>query len=124
MVDSTDINNYLREHTCDSNDKYSAKDFRTWMASVLAASYLYDEMTGLEGDELLASEPDSRARQTLVTEMVKTSRMSWAIRRVFAELLIFIRSLLSNSWPVISLKIINKPVVAALKHQRCEEKPY
>jgi len=71
VVDSTDINNYLREHTCDSNDKYSAKDFRTWMASVLAASYLYDEMTGLEGDELLASEPDSRARQTLVTEMVK-----------------------------------------------------
>ncbi|WP_413786386.1 DNA topoisomerase IB [Psychrobacter sp. 72-O-c] len=76
VVDSTDINNYLREHTCDSNDScsgnlYSAKDFRTWMASVLAASYLYDELTGLEGNEILASEPDSRVRQTLVTEMVK-----------------------------------------------------
>ncbi|WP_350560911.1 DNA topoisomerase IB [Psychrobacter sp. CAL346-MNA-CIBAN-0220] len=72
VVDSTDINDYLRAHTCGDSDRlYSAKDFRTWMASVLAASYLYDELQGPAGDEILASEPDSRARQTLVTEMVK-----------------------------------------------------
>ncbi len=76
VVDSSDINGYLREHTCgvksnNGSNLYSAKDFRTWMASVLAASYLYDELTGIEGDETLASAPESRARQALVTEMVK-----------------------------------------------------
>jgi len=81
VVDSADINDYLRQHTCGSGDNgsdnhyngnlYSAKDFRTWMASVLAASYLYDELTGSAADEILASESDSRMRQSLVTEMVK-----------------------------------------------------
>ena len=74
VVDSSDINEYLRQHTCgdESNDKlYSAKDFRTWMASVLAASYLYDELQTSEGDEILASEPESKLRQRLVTDMVK-----------------------------------------------------
>ena len=76
-VDSSDINRYLREHLCadstiDCIDKrYSAKDFRTWMASVLAASYLYDELQTIEGQEILASEPDSKLRQKLVTAMVK-----------------------------------------------------
>ena len=74
VVDSSDINEYLRQHTCsdEGNDKlYSAKDFRTWMASVLAASYLYDELQTSEGDEILASEPESKLRQRLVTDMVK-----------------------------------------------------
>ena len=77
IVDSSDINRYLREHLCadstiDCIDKrYSAKDFRTWMASVLAASYLYDELQTTEGKEILASAPDSKLRQSLVTEMVK-----------------------------------------------------
>ncbi len=77
IVDSSDINRYLREHLCadstiDCIDKrYSAKDFRTWMASVLAASYLYDELQTTEGKEILASAPDSKLRQSLITEMVK-----------------------------------------------------
>lgn len=81
VVDSSDINTYLREHLCadssssDSDDsidkRYSAKDFRTWMASVLAASYLYDELQTSDNEEILASEPDSKSRQKLVTEMVK-----------------------------------------------------
>lgn len=90
VVDSSDINSYLREHLCadskvdnsnvnnsvdstiDCIDKrYSAKDFRTWMASVLAASYLYDELQTSNGKEVLASEADSKARQKLVTDMVK-----------------------------------------------------
>lgn len=84
-VDSSDINRYLREHLCadnsnksnndDSDDyidkRYSAKDFRTWMASVLAASYLYDELQTTDGEQILASEPDSKLRQRLVTAMVK-----------------------------------------------------
>ncbi|WP_435949217.1 DNA topoisomerase IB [Psychrobacter sp. DM8] len=81
-VDSGDINDYLREHLCADNNnnnnddsctdkRYSAKDFRTWMASVLAASFLYDELQGKDGDEILASAPDSKARQDLVTQMVK-----------------------------------------------------
>lgn len=81
-VDSSDINSYLREYLCadssnDNKDKecldkrYSAKDFRTWMASVLAASYLYDELQTSTGKAILASEPDSKLRQALVTEMVK-----------------------------------------------------
>ncbi|MGP4953636.1 DNA topoisomerase IB, partial [Psychrobacter sp. T6-1] len=81
-VDSGDINDYLREHLCaESNNnnsddrctdkRYSAKDFRTWMASVLAASFLYDVLQSKEGDEILASAPDSKARQDLVTQMVK-----------------------------------------------------
>src|SRR5690606_8250937 len=67
VVDSSDINDYIRSHTGGhhtgghhtgghhtgghysegktySSNVYSAKDFRTWMASVLAASYLYDEL--------------------------------------------------------------------------------
>ncbi|WP_201583050.1 DNA topoisomerase IB [Psychrobacter jeotgali] len=73
VVDSADINDYLRAHLCsnDCSDRlYSAKDFRTWMASVLAASYLYDELK-TSGKEILASAADSRKRQQLVTDMVK-----------------------------------------------------
>ena len=74
-VDSSDINDYLRAHTCGSTGDetstlYSAKDFRTWMASVLAASYLYDELQSPHGADILASAPDSPARHSLVTEMV------------------------------------------------------
>lgn len=97
VVDSADINEYLRGHlSVDKNNKnisstsgddsyndtvnsssvssstmYSAKDFRTWMASVLAASHLYDELEAASGKEILTSEPDSRVRQQLVTDMVK-----------------------------------------------------
>lgn len=93
VVDSADINEYLRAHLgsdTDNNKKhgsslssddskslassstlYSAKDFRTWMASVLAASHLYDALETASGKEILHSEPDSRARQQLVTDMVK-----------------------------------------------------
>ena len=80
VVDSSDINDYLRTHTSGhsrdsemhSGNLYSAKDFRTWMASVLAASYLHDELQSAQGKAVLASEPDSKARQQLVTEMVKS----------------------------------------------------
>ena len=79
VVDSSHINDYLRTHTCGhdceskmySGNLYSAKDFRTWMASVLAASYLYDELQTSVGKEILASSPDSDERQQLVTDMVK-----------------------------------------------------
>nr|WP_227679787.1 DNA topoisomerase IB [Psychrobacter frigidicola] len=88
VVDSADINDYIRANSCVDSSKnsnssdgindgsgnaklYSAKDFRTWMASVLAASYLYDELQTPAGEEVLASAPDSRERQALVTEMVK-----------------------------------------------------
>ncbi|WP_201554160.1 DNA topoisomerase IB [Psychrobacter immobilis] len=80
VVDSSDINDYLRTHTSGhgrdsemySGNLYSAKDFRTWMASVLAASYLHDELQSAQGKAILASEPDSKARQQLVTDMVKS----------------------------------------------------
>ncbi|WP_198330837.1 DNA topoisomerase IB [Psychrobacter cibarius] len=82
VVDSSDINDYLRMHTSGhshSHDSemyggnlYSAKDFRTWMASVLAASYLHDELQSAQGKAILASEPDSKERQQLVTDMVKS----------------------------------------------------
>ncbi len=80
IVDSSDINEYLRQHLCEdieassdcTHKLYSAKDFRTWMASVLAASYLYDELQSSVGEEILASEPDSKLRQKLVTDMVKS----------------------------------------------------
>ena len=75
VVDSSDINDYLRIHTCgiDCESKlYSAKDFRTWMASVLAASYLYDELQTSAGASILASAPESAERQQLVTDMVKS----------------------------------------------------
>ena len=79
VVDSSDINDYLRTHTCGhdceskmySGNLYSAKDFRTWMASVLAASHLYDELQTSKGQTILASEPNSDERQQLVTAMVK-----------------------------------------------------
>lgn len=79
VVDSSDINDYLRKHTCGNDceskmyngNLYSAKDFRTWMASVLAASYLYDELQTSAGEQVLASSPDSDERQQLVTDMVK-----------------------------------------------------
>lgn len=74
VVDSSDINEYLRTHTCingSSGKMYSAKDFRTWMASVLAASHLYDELQTSDGKAILASAPDSAERQQLVTDMVK-----------------------------------------------------
>ncbi len=73
-VDSADINDYLRTHTCangSSGKMYSAKDFRTWMASVLAASHLYDELQTSEGKGILTSAPDSAERQQLVTDTVK-----------------------------------------------------
>ena len=75
VVDSSDINDYLRMHTCGmecESKLYSAKDFRTWMASVLAASYLYDELQTTTGASVLTSEPQSRERQKLVTAMVKS----------------------------------------------------
>lgn len=80
VVDSSDINDYLRTHTCShdcenhmyNGNLYSAKDFRTWMASVLAASYLYDELQTKSGKEILASAVDSKERQQLVTDMVKS----------------------------------------------------
>lgn len=71
VVDSAHVNHYLRQHLEDKLALYSAKDFRTWMASVLAASYLYDELQTLAGKEILKSAPDSKVRQNLVTEMVK-----------------------------------------------------
>ena len=80
VVDSADINDYLRIYTCGNKcesesyggNLYSAKDFRTWMASVLAASYLYDELQTKSGKVILASEPDSKERQQLVTDMLKS----------------------------------------------------
>ena len=80
VVDSSDINDYLRMHTSGhshdsemySGNLYSAKDFRTWMASVLAASYLHDELQSAQGKAILASEPESKERQQLVTVMVKS----------------------------------------------------
>ncbi|MCG3809326.1 DNA topoisomerase IB [Psychrobacter sp. Ps4] len=80
VVDSSDINDYLRTHTSGhgrdsemySGNLYSAKDFRTWMASVLAASYLYDELQTKSGKAILSSEPESKERQQLVTVMVKS----------------------------------------------------
>lgn len=80
VVDSSDINDYLRTHTCGykcesgkySGDLYSAKDFRTWMASVLAASYIYDALQTKSGEAILASAPESKERQQLVTDMVKS----------------------------------------------------
>ena len=78
VVDSSDINDYLRTHTsgCESEmhsgNLYSAKDFRTWMASVLAASYLHDELQSVQGKAILASEPESKECQQLVTDMVKS----------------------------------------------------
>lgn len=84
VVDSSDINDYLRTHTSGhshshshdsemySGNLYSAKDFRTWMASVLAASYLHDELQSAQGKAILASEPESKERQQLVTNMVKS----------------------------------------------------
>lgn len=71
VVDSSDINSYIRECLGDKTGQYSAKDFRTWMASVLAASYLYDELQTCAGGEILASDPNSKSRQQLVTDMVK-----------------------------------------------------
>ena len=74
VVDSSDINDYIRIHTgCSDRDGnlYSAKDFRTWMASVLAASYLYDELQTPDGKTILATEPNSAERQQLVVDMVK-----------------------------------------------------
>ena len=71
VVDSADINAYIREHLGDNTGLYSAKDFRTWMASVLAASYLYDALQTAVGKEILASAPKSQVRQNLVTDMVK-----------------------------------------------------
>ena len=89
VVDSSDVNDYLRRHLCAATEAhkqpssedleglasgrlYSAKDFRTWMASVLAASYLYDELQTSAGRTILASAPASKARQQLVTDMVKS----------------------------------------------------
>ena len=79
VVESSHINDYLRTHTCGhdceskmySGNLYSAKDFRTWMASVLAASHLYDELQTSKGQAILASEPNSDERQQLVTAMIK-----------------------------------------------------
>ena len=75
IVDSADINEYIRTHTgcSDGNgNMYSAKDFRTWMASVLAASHLYDELQTAHGKTILATDPKSAERQQLVVDMVKS----------------------------------------------------
>ena len=75
VVDSSDINDYLRMHTCDTECEsklYSAKDFRTWMASVLAASYLYDALQTTAGKDILATESESTERQQLIVNMVKS----------------------------------------------------
>jgi DNA topoisomerase-1 len=75
VVDSSDINEYLRTHICTNESRgemYSAKDFRTWMASVLAASHLYDELQTSAGKAILASAPNSAERQQLITDMVKS----------------------------------------------------
>ena len=64
IIESEDINEYLREHT---GEEYSAKDFRTWMASVLAADYLYQHAD----QNVLDSAADSNERQQLVVDMVK-----------------------------------------------------
>jgi DNA topoisomerase-1 len=39
-VDAVAVNNYLQEKT---TQRFTAKDFRTWKASALAAGILYDE---------------------------------------------------------------------------------
>ena len=88
VVDSSDINDYVREHLdCETGVLYSAKDFRTWMASVLAADYLYHACQGNlpteqnpidekvvppASSDILASEPDSKLRQQVVVDMVKS----------------------------------------------------
>ncbi|WP_207401712.1 DNA topoisomerase IB [Psychrobacter pygoscelis] len=64
VVDSSDVNDYLRQHT---GHEYSAKDFRTWMASVLAASYLYQQ----SDEDTRTSEPGSKQREQCVVDMVK-----------------------------------------------------
>lgn len=64
VVDSSDVNDYLRQHT---GIEYSAKDFRTWMASVLAASYLNE----YADEQVLSSEAHSKLRQQCVVDMVK-----------------------------------------------------
>ncbi|MCB8985722.1 MAG: DNA topoisomerase IB [Ardenticatenaceae bacterium] len=58
QLSSTDVNTYLREHT---HYDFTAKDFRTWGATVLAASILRDMPA--------AEEPGTRQKQ--VVEMVK-----------------------------------------------------
>ncbi|MDO5770419.1 MAG: DNA topoisomerase IB, partial [Psychrobacter sp.] len=69
VVDSSDVNDYLRQYT---GTDYSAKDFRTWMASVLAASYLYEQCQNDDEAALLASEANSKEREQYVVDMVKT----------------------------------------------------
>lgn len=70
-VDSADINAYLREHIDCDEALYSAKDFRTWMASVLAAHHLYEACTDADGDAVRQSSADSDKRKEVVTQMVK-----------------------------------------------------
>lgn len=64
IIESQDINDYLRQYT---GLEYSAKDFRTWMASVLAAEYLYQHAD----QQVLDSKANSKLRQQLVVDMVK-----------------------------------------------------
>jgi DNA topoisomerase IB len=59
-VRSSEINDYLREVT---GDDFSAKDFRTWNATVLAAV----ELAGNDGD----SELSQTSRKRIATEATK-----------------------------------------------------
>ena len=80
VVDSSDINEYLRQHT---GHEYSAKDFRTWMASVLAGAWLYENAEAdlfhndieagkkSDGNAKTKQKDKQKAREQCVTDMVK-----------------------------------------------------
>jgi DNA topoisomerase IB len=61
-IQSTDINDYIKEAT---RGEFSAKDFRTWNATVLAAHFLGIEAARNGGP------PSATARKRLVNEAVK-----------------------------------------------------
>ncbi len=49
VIDSTDVNNYLQKHT---GGDFSAKDFRTWGGSVVAAGSLYKKGSAKTLDDI------------------------------------------------------------------------
>ena len=51
-IESGDVNNYLREI---SGGEFSAKDFRTWGGTCLAASFLLEKCASMDGDQGLKS---------------------------------------------------------------------
>ncbi len=51
-IESGDVNDYLREI---SGGEFTAKDFRTWGGTCLAASFLLEKCTGESGDEVVKS---------------------------------------------------------------------